>query len=139
VKVEAEFGGVDVLVNNAGLALSLSKSWEITEEDADQMLNVNVRALIATQKAFIPGMLKRKTGHIINISSVSGTDTYAGGAVYCATKHAVNALTHALRQELVPSNLRVSMVSPGLVETEFSIVRFKGDVEKAKVRDGTST
>jgi 3-hydroxy acid dehydrogenase/malonic semialdehyde reductase len=133
-KAELDKNGVsvDVLVNNAGLALGLTSSWEVTDSDIDTMFNVNVKGLLAMQAAFVPGMVARGTGHIINISSISGTDTYAGGAVYCATKHAVHALTHALRQELVGTPVRVSMVSPGLVETEFSIVRFKGDSDRAK-------
>eukprot|EP01089_Gocevia_fonbrunei_P015037 TRINITY_DN4298_c0_g1_i3.p1 TRINITY_DN4298_c0_g1~~TRINITY_DN4298_c0_g1_i3.p1 ORF type:complete len:147 (+),score=10.92 TRINITY_DN4298_c0_g1_i3:318-758(+) len=96
------------------------------------MLDTNVKGALRIIKSVTPGMLQRNKGHIINISSVAGTEAYRGGSVYCASKHALQAITHSLRKEMAPYNIRVTAICPGLVETEFSIVRFKGDTQAAK-------
>lgn len=122
---------VDILVNNAGLALGTDPVFELSEEDADVMIDTNVRALLRLTRLFSPEMKARNQGHIINISSTAAHEAYAGGVVYCATKHAVRAITEATKKDLHGTNVRISMISPGLVETEFSKVRFKGDNDKA--------
>lgn len=123
---------IDILINNAGLARGLSKLQEGDAEDWEEMIDTNVKGLLYVTRAVVPGMVKRGRGHIVNIGSIAGHEVYPGGNVYCATKHAVDALTKGLRIDLVDTPIRVSTVDPGLVETEFSVVRFKGDVEKAK-------
>jgi 3-hydroxy acid dehydrogenase/malonic semialdehyde reductase len=127
-----EFQKIDILINNAGLALGRSNTWETLDEDIDGMLDTNVKGLLRVTKAVVPGMRQRNSGHVINISSVAGVEAYRGGSVYCASKFAVQAITTALRKELVDTPIRVTGICPGLVETEFSLVRFKGDAEKAK-------
>lgn len=127
-----EWQKIDVLVNNAGLAAGLSKFQDATIEDMESMINTNLKGLIYITKVVLPLMLKRDQGHIINIGSIAGHEVYPCGHVYCATKFAVNALTRGLRMDLVDTKIRVSSVDPGMVETEFSIVRFKGDKERAK-------
>ncbi len=122
---------IDVLVNNAGLALGVDPVYALQESDVEQMFSVNVKALLTLTKLISPQMRSRNEGHIINISSTAAHEAYAGGVVYCASKHAVKAITEATKKDLHGTNVRVSMVSPGLVETEFSQVRFKGDVNKA--------
>lgn len=126
-----EFGEVDILVNNAGLALGTASIQDNNLDDAITMLETNVTSVIAFTKAFVQGMIERNRGHIVNISSVAGTESYAGGSVYCATKHALAAFTTAARHDLVGTNIRVTSISPGAVQTEFSVVRFKGDQDKA--------
>ncbi len=121
----------DILVNNAGLAYGMEKLIEKPIEDIDKMLDVNVKGLIYITNLFVPQMVKKGRGTIVNVGSIAGREVYPGGNVYCATKHAVKALSRALRIELVDTPLRVIEIAPGLVETEFSIVRFKGDKEKA--------
>lgn len=121
----------DILVNNAGLAYGMEKLIEKPIEDIDKMFDVNVKGLIYITNLFVPQMVKKGRGTIVNVGSIAGREVYPGGNVYCATKHAVKALSHALRIELVDTPLRVIEIAPGLVETEFSIVRFKGDKEKA--------
>ena len=101
-------------------------------DDFEQMIDTNVKGLLFITKLIIPGMIEKESGHIINISSISGFEVYPNGSVYCATKHAVNAITKGLRIDLVKYGIKVSSVSPGFVETEFSIVRYHGDEEKAK-------
>lgn len=128
----AEFKEVDILVNNAGLALGKLSIDETPLEDALTMMNINVNALIALTKAFVPGMKARGRGHIINLGSTAGHTAYAGGAVYCASKSAVTAFSIAVMNDLVATPIRVTCISPGNVETEFSMIRFKGDAEKAK-------
>jgi len=123
---------VDIVVNNAGLALSKVKLHEYEWDEVNVMIDTNIKGVILSIKAFVPGMIERKRGHIINIGSVAGKMSYALGSIYCATKFAVEALTTALRQELIDTPIRVSSVSPGAVETEFSIIRFHGDTEQAK-------
>ncbi|RUP44887.1 hypothetical protein BC936DRAFT_148893 [Jimgerdemannia flammicorona] len=122
---------VDVLVNNAGLVIGLDKVADVTSDAIDTMIDTNVKGLLYLTQAVLPRMKERQQGHIINIGSVSGKQVYPGGAVYCASKHAVDAITRALSLELVDSPLRVTEVNPGMVETEFSVVRFGGDQNKA--------
>ncbi len=123
---------VDILINNAGLARGLSKLHEGDPDDWEQMIDTNVKGLLYVSRTIVPGMVARGRGHIVNIGSIAGHEVYPGGNVYCATKHAVDALTKGLRIDLVDTPIRVSTVDPGLVETEFSVVRFKGDTERAK-------
>jgi serine 3-dehydrogenase len=128
----AEWAEVDVLVNNAGLGRGLEKVQEGTTEDWDVMIDTNVKGLLYATRALTPGMVARGRGHVVNIGSVAGHEVYPGGAVYCATKHAVDAITRGLRMDLLGTGVRVSTVDPGMVETEFSVVRFKGDEERAR-------
>ncbi|MBN2408268.1 MAG: SDR family oxidoreductase [Candidatus Aminicenantes bacterium] len=124
--------GVDVLVNNAGLARGLDKLHEGKLEDWEEMIDTNIKGLLYVSRAVIPGMVERGSGHIINIGSIAGHEVYPGGNVYCATKFAVDALSKGMRLDLSGTGLRVSQVSPGMVETEFSRVRFRGDSERAE-------
>ncbi|MGB7294579.1 MAG: SDR family oxidoreductase [Candidatus Aminicenantales bacterium] len=124
--------GVDVLVNNAGLARGLEKLHEGKIEDWEEMIDTNIKGLLYVSRAVIPGMVERGSGHIINIGSIAGHEVYPGGNVYCATKFAVNALSKGMRLDLSGTGLRVSQVSPGMVETEFSLVRFRGDSERTE-------
>lgn len=126
-----EWKQIDVLINNAGLSLGLSKLHEGHIEDWDEMLNTNVRGLLLVSKQVANNMISFHSGHIINISSIAGTQVYANGNVYCASKHAVDALTKAMRVDFLPFGIRVSSVSPGAVNTAFSTVRFKGDSDRA--------
>lgn len=121
---------IDILVNNAGLALSKTNIADGDSQDWDQMIDTNVKGLLYTTKAVV--RLMQSGGHIINIGSIAGKEVYSGGNVYCASKHAVDALTKAMRLELAPDGIRVTQIAPGAAETEFSLVRFKGDPEKAK-------
>jgi 3-hydroxy acid dehydrogenase / malonic semialdehyde reductase len=123
---------IDILVNNAGLAAGLAHFQEGSLEDWEQMIDTNIKGLLYISKLVIPGMIERGSGQIINIDSIAGKEAYEKGNVYCATKSAVDALTKGMRIDLLKHGIRVSMISPGLVETEFSLVRFKGDREKAK-------
>lgn len=123
--------GVEVLVNNAGLAKGSDKVQDAQLADLDQMIDTNVKGLLYITRGILPLMLSKKSGHIVNIGSVAGRWTYQGGAVYCATKFAVRALSEGLRQDVAGSSLRVTNIEPGMVETEFSEVRFQ-DKEKAK-------
>jgi 3-hydroxy acid dehydrogenase / malonic semialdehyde reductase len=127
-----EFNKVDVLVNNAGLALGLNTIDEGDTTDWNTMIDTNVKGLLFVTRAIAPGMKERKHGHIINISSTAGKEAYRNGAVYCATKHAVEAITKGTRIDLLPHNIKVTSVSPGMAETEFSLVRFKGDAHRAE-------
>ena len=123
---------IDVLVNNAGLSRGLDKLHEGKLEDWEEMVDTNIKGVLYVSRAVIPGMVKRKKGTVINIGSIAGHEVYPGGNVYCATKHAVDALTKGMRLDLVDSPVRVCSVDPGLVETEFSMVRFRGDAGRAK-------
>ncbi|TVQ11823.1 MAG: SDR family NAD(P)-dependent oxidoreductase [Bacteroidetes bacterium] len=123
---------IDILVNNAGLALGMNDLPDGDLNDWEQMIDTNVKGLLYVSKALIPGMKKRQSGHIFNVGSIAGRETYLKGNVYCATKHAVHSLTKAMRIELVSHNIKVSLISPGATETEFSKVRFKGDDDTAK-------
>ena len=122
---------IDILINNAGLALGTDAVFDLVQEDVDQMFSVNVQGLLTLTRLISPRMKKRNEGHIINIGSTAGHEAYAGGVVYCATKHAVKAISESTKKDFHGTNIRVSIVSPGMVETEFSNVRFKGDAEKA--------
>jgi NADP-dependent 3-hydroxy acid dehydrogenase YdfG len=128
----AAWRAIDVLVNNAGLSRGLDKLHEGKREDWEEMIDTNVKGLLYVSRAVIPGMVQRGKGTIINIGSIAGHEVYPRGNVYCATKHAVDALTKGLRMDLIDTPLRVCTVDPGLVETEFSLVRFRGDSERAK-------
>jgi len=130
-KIENEWKNIDILVNNAGLAAGADSIQEGLWSDWEQMIDTNIKGLLYLSKQIIPLMIDRKKGHIINISSIAGKETYANGNVYCATKHAVEAITKGMRIDLLPHNIKVSSVSPGMVETEFSVVRFHGDQNKA--------
>lgn len=125
------FREIDILVNNAGLGRGLDKLHEGTINDWEEMINTNIKGLLYVSRAVIPGMVARGRGHVINIGSIAGHEVYPGGNVYCATKHAVDALTKGMRIDLVDTPVRVSTVDPGLVDTEFSQVRFDGDKERA--------
>lgn len=127
-----EWKQVDVLINNAGLAQGLATIDKGLEEDWDTMIDTNIKGLLYVTKIVSNWMIARKKGHIINIGSIAGKEVYPNGNVYCATKHAVDALNKAMRMELLPYNIKVSAVHPGMVETEFSLVRFKGNEERAK-------
>jgi 3-hydroxy acid dehydrogenase / malonic semialdehyde reductase len=127
----AEWAAIDVLVNNAGLSRGLDKLHEGLLSDWEEMIDTNVKGLLYVSRAVLPGMVARGRGHVINIGSIAGHDLYPGGNVYCATKFAVNALSRGLRMDLVATPIRVSTVDPGMVETEFSLVRFHGDGERA--------
>jgi len=132
-----EWETVDVLVNNAGLSRGLDKLYEGKIADWEEMIDTNVKGLLYVSRAVIPGMVRRGRGHIINIGSIAGREIYPNGNVYCATKAAVNALSKGLRLDLLGSPVRVSQVDPGMVETEFSLIRFHGDGERAaKVYQG---
>ena len=122
---------IDVLVNNAGLALGLEPEYEGSFDDWETMIDTNVKGLLTMTRLVVPGMVKRNSGHIINIGSVAGDAAYAGGNVYCATKAAVKALSDGLRIDLVDTPLRVTNVKPGMVETNFTVVRYRGDKEAA--------
>lgn len=135
-QVEVRFPKIDVLINNAGLARSLDPLWEGSPEDWEEMIQTNVMGLLRMTRSFLPAMVERNSGHIINIGSMASHATYAGGAVYCGTKSAVAAISNALKKDLHGTRVRVSSVDPGAVQTNFSVVRFKGDTERAnKVYD----
>ena len=128
---------IDVLVNNAGLALGLEPEYEGDPNDWEVMIDTNIKGMLTMTRLVVPGMVERNRGHIINIGSVAGDAAYAGGNVYCATKAAVKALTDGLRIDVANTAIRVTTLKPGLVETNFSNVRFHGDKERAdKVYQG---
>ncbi len=126
------FSQIDILINNAGNAHGLDAIQEGSLEDWDAMLDINVKGLLYVSKALMPQMIQRKSGHIINIGSTAGKEVYPKGNVYCASKHAVDAINQGMRIDLNPYGIRVGAVNPGLVETEFSQVRFKGDENRAE-------
>lgn len=128
----AAFKQIDILINNAGNAHGLDAIQDGNLDDWDAMMDINVKGLLYVSKAIIPQMIERNNGFIVNIGSTAGKEVYPSGNVYCASKHAVNALNKGMRIDLNKHNIRVSAVHPGLVETEFSEVRFKGDIERAK-------
>ena len=128
----APFAEVDVLVNNAGLALGLEAAPEARMDDWETMVDTNIKGVMYCTRAVLPGMVARDRGHIVNLGSVAGTYPYPGGNVYCATKAFVHQFSLALRADLLGHNVRVTCIEPGLAETEFSLVRFKGDAQKAK-------
>ncbi len=124
---------IDVLINNAGLAAGLAPIHEGSIDDWEQMIDTNIKGLVYISRIISPLMVDRGHGHIVNIGSIAGKDVYENGNVYCATKFAVDALSKSMRIDLLKHNIKVTMISPGLVETEFSLVRFKGDRGKAKI------
>ena len=130
-ELPAAWRAIDVAVLNAGLAKNLVPVWENTAAEVDQMVDVNVKGVLNGIRAVVPGMLARGRGHVVTVGSTAGHFVYPGGTVYCATKHAVLALTLGLKQDLHGTPVRVTAVSPGLVETEFSRVRFDGDAARA--------
>jgi len=127
----AEFQKIDVLVNNAGGALGMEQLHNADIEDWETMFDVNVKGLLYMLRAVLPKMYAQNKGHVINIGSTAANNVYAGGSVYCATKHAVSAISKTLNLEAINSAIRVTEIDPGMVETEFSLVRFKGDAAKA--------
>lgn len=132
-----EWKSIEVLVNNAGLAAGLSSFEEGNLDDWDTMVDTNIKGLLYITRKLVPGMIVRGKGHIVNIGSIAGKETYPNGNVYCATKTAVDALNKSMRIDLLKHGIKVSAVNPGAVETEFSLVRFKGDAERAaKVYEG---
>ncbi|WP_337041259.1 SDR family NAD(P)-dependent oxidoreductase [Emticicia sp. 17c] len=132
-----EWKNIDILVNNAGNAHGLSPIQDGDVDDWDAMIDGNVQGLLYVSKAIIPGMVERQQGHIVNLSSVAGKYTYANGAVYCASKAAVEALSEGMRMDLTQHGIKITNIAPGAVETEFSLVRFKGDEARAqKVYEG---
>ncbi|MGA9118087.1 MAG: SDR family oxidoreductase [Bacteroidota bacterium] len=122
---------IDVLINNAGLSRGLDKLYEGKLPDWEEMIDTNVKGLLYVSRAVVPGMVRRNRGHIINIGSIAGHQVYPGGNVYCASKHAVKALSDGLKMDLLGTAVRVTSIDPGLVETEFSVVRFHGDAGRA--------
>ena len=127
----SDFNQVDILINNAGSAHGLDSIQEGDPDDWDAMIDINVKGLLYVSKAIIPGMIERNSGHVIHIGSTAGKEVYPKGNVYCASKHAVDALNHAMRIDLNGKGVKVSAIHPGMVETEFSQVRFKGDTARA--------
>ncbi|MEJ2189440.1 MAG: SDR family oxidoreductase [Acidobacteriota bacterium] len=123
---------IDILVNNAGLARGLAPLQEGDIEDWEEMIDTNLKGLLYVTRAVLPGMVERGSGHVINIGSIAGHEVYPAGNVYCATKHAVTALNRAMGIDTLGSGVRVSSVDPGMVETEFSLVRFHGDAQRAQ-------
>jgi len=127
----AEWRDIDILVNNAGLSRGLAGLQEGSVQDWEEMIDTNIKGLLYVTRRVLPGMVQRKAGHIINIGSIAGHQVYPGGNVYCASKAAVNMLSHGIRMDVLGTAVRVSSIEPGLVETEFSEVRFHGDKERA--------
>ena len=133
----SEWQDIDILVNNAGLAAGLSGFADADIDDWEAMLDTNVKGLLYITRAILPGMRERDAGHIINIGSIAGHEIYPNGNVYCGTKHAVRAITRGIKMDMLDSRIRVTSVDPGMVDTEFSTVRFKGDTSRASsVYDG---
>lgn len=129
--LKGKWAVIDVLINNAGLALGLDKEYEGNLEDWETMIDTNIKGLLTMTRLIVPGMVERNKGHVINIGSVAGDAAYAGGSVYCATKAAVKAITDGLRIDVAHTAVRVTNVKPGLVETNFSVIRFHGDKQRA--------
>lgn len=128
----AEWKKIDILINNAGMAKGLVKFYEDDIQNWEEIIDTNVKGLLYVTRNILPGMAERRSGHIINLGSIAGYEAYGKGAVYCASKHAVRAITNSIRIDCLDKNVRVSSISPGMVETEFSEVRFFGDKQKAK-------
>lgn len=129
--LQGQWKHVDVLINNAGLVIGMDKEHEGSLDEWDIVIDTNIKALLAMTRLIVPGMVKRGCGHVINIGSIAGDAAYAGGSVYCATKAAVKALSDGLRIDLVDTPVRVTNIKPGMVETNFSVIRFRGDLDKA--------
>lgn len=133
------WSNIDILINNAGLSRGLDKVQEASIQDWEEMIDTNIKGLLYMTRTILPGMIARGRGHIINIGSIAGHQTYPGGSVYCATKAAVKSISEGLKQDLLGTPVRVSSVDPGMVETDFSAVRFHGDTERAnKVYQGVT-
>jgi NADP-dependent 3-hydroxy acid dehydrogenase YdfG len=133
----AEWADIDVLVNNAGLSRGLEKLYQGKIEDWEEMIDTNIKGLLYVTRTVVPGMVQRGRGHVVNLGSTAGEVTYPNGAVYCGTKAAELAINDGLRQDLLGTPVRVTTINPGMVETEFSVVRFHGDTERAaKVYQG---
>lgn len=130
-KLPIEWKAIDILVNNAGLAVGMGHIDAGVIDDWDRMIDTNVKGLLYVTRAVAPLMVSRNTGHIFNISSIAGLEAYENGNVYCATKAAVSSLSKSMRADLLKNNIKVTNIAPGMAETEFSLVRFKGDSEKA--------
>jgi NADP-dependent 3-hydroxy acid dehydrogenase YdfG len=128
----SQFQKIDILLNNAGLAAGLNPIQEGLLSDWEAMIDINLKGLLYITRLVAPMMVTQKSGHIVNISSVAGKENYANGNVYCATKHAVDSLSQTMRIDLLQHGVKVTNIAPGMVETEFSLVRFNGDVKKAK-------
>ena len=129
--LQGQWKHVDVLINNAGLVIGMDKEHEGSLDEWDIVIDTNIKALLAMTRLIVPGMVERGCGHVINIGSIAGDAAYAGGSVYCATKAAVKALSDGLRSDLVDTPVRVTNIKPGMVETNFSVIRFRGDQDKA--------
>ena len=127
-----EWSAIDVLINNAGLSRGLGKLYEGDFQDWEEMIDTNIKGLLYMTRYIVPGMVSRGAGHVINIGSIAGHQTYPGGNVYCGSKAAVKSISEGLKQDLLGTPVRVTSVDPGLVETEFSEVRFRGDSDRAK-------
>lgn len=125
------FRNIDILINNAGLAAGKAKAQEADLPDWEEMIDTNIKGMLYFTRMILPGMIERNSGHIVNIGSIAGVEPYGGGSVYCATKSAVKSFSAALRIDLLGTAIRVSNIQPGFVETEFSLVRFKGDQQQA--------
>lgn len=130
-KLPLEWQNIEILVNNAGLAVGANTIDKGEIDDWNRMIDTNVKGLLYVSKMIMPLMIEREKGHILNIASIAGKEVYQNGNVYCATKHAVDALSKAMRIDLLPHNIRVTNIAPGMIDTEFSVVRYKGDIEKA--------
>lgn len=131
-ELPADWKKVDILINNAGLSQGLDPIDQGNTDDWDTMIDTNVKGLLYVTKIVSNWMIPQQSGHIVNIGSIAGKEVYPNGNVYCATKHAVDALSKAMRIDLLPHNIKVTEINPGMVETEFSVVRFKGDEDRAK-------
>jgi len=131
-QVRSRCSSLDVLINNAGLSRGMDKQYEAPLQDWEEMIDTNVKGLLYMSRAVVPGMVARGQGHVVNVGSIAGRQTYPGGSVYCATKAAVKALSEGLKLDLLGTPVRVTNIEPGFVETEFSDVRFHGDTERAK-------
>ena len=129
--IPAEWRAIDLLVNNAGLAAGLAPVNSADVDDWEAMIDTNVKGLLYATRIISPWMVERRSGHIINITSIAGKESYPNGSVYCGTKHAVAAISKSMRIELMPFGIKVTTIAPGAVDTEFSLVRFRGDKEKA--------
>lgn len=128
----AFWSNVDILINNAGLSRGLDKVHNANIQDWEEMIDTNIKGLLYMTRAILPGMVNRGRGHVINLGSIAGHQTYPGGSVYCATKAAVKSISEGLKQDLLGTPIRVTSVDPGMVETDFSNVRFHGDIERAQ-------
>ncbi|MFN6487183.1 MULTISPECIES: SDR family oxidoreductase [unclassified Nostoc] len=139
VTLPPSWSDIDILINNAGLSRGLDKLYEGSFQDWEDMIDTNVKGLLYLSRYVIPGMVSRDRGHVVNLGSIAGHQTYPGGNVYCATKAAVRAISEGLKQDLLGTRVRVTSVDPGMVETEFSEVRFHGNTERAnKVYQGVT-